>query len=98
MIVLLAFLVCAIMIYSYYSQRRHEHIKQDAPNGSPATVINARKGGPFRFVTFEMEDGQRVELQVPNAQFGTYVVGDKGVLRYNPNSNPNTFVSFDRNI
>ncbi len=34
------------------------------------------------YVTFEFQDGRRVELQVPNKAFGLIVEGDRGELVY----------------
>lgn len=34
------------------------------------------------FITFEMEDGRRIELQVKPQDFGLYLVGDEGIVRY----------------
>lgn len=44
------------------------------------------------YVTFEMNDGGRIELKVPEAEFGILLEGDNGVLKYKLNK----FDSFDR--
>ena len=44
------------------------------------------------FVTFETGDGERVELEIPAAQYGYMVERDRGSLRYEESR----FISFDR--
>lgn len=44
------------------------------------------------YVTFEMTNGQRMELQVPNREFGMLVEGDEGTLQFQGTR----FISFTR--
>jgi len=56
-----------------------------------AKVINTKRG-VFCYVLFELTDGTRINLQVPNKDYAKYVIGDEGFLKYYKD----TFHSFDR--
>lgn len=44
------------------------------------------------YVTFETQDGERMELRVPAKEFGLIVEGDRGILRYRGTR----YLSFER--
>ncbi len=58
-----------------------------------ATAITKRnpRGNEY-YVGFQLEDGQRMELQVPGAQYGVILEGDKGMLHLRDNA----FIGFER--
>ena len=58
-----------------------------------ATAITKRnpRGNEY-YVGFQLENGQRIELRVPGAQYGVILEGDKGMLHLRDNA----FVGFDR--
>lgn len=45
------------------------------------------------YATFEMANGERMELQVPSSEFGMLVEGDEGTLQFQGTR----FISFTRN-
>ena len=47
---------------------------------------------PSYFVTFEIQDGSQLELEVPYEYFTFFIEGDEGVLYYQDR----TFLSFER--
>lgn len=46
----------------------------------------------YYYATFELENGERIELTIPSHQIGYFVEGDKGILSFQGN----LFVKFDR--
>lgn len=72
--------------------------KREQQNALPvqtlyATAISKRNPrGNECYVGFQLENGQRIELRVPGAQFGVILEGDKGVLHLRGNA----FIGFER--
>ena len=69
----------------------------------PARLVGRRQenrgGGETRivtkhFVTFELNSGQRLELEVSGEQYGQLIEGDRGVLR----RKGSRFLGFDRQL
>lgn len=48
------------------------------------------------FLTFELENSDRIVLEVEPAIFSYYIEGDEGLLTYRTDSQPISFVSFRR--
>lgn len=53
------------------------------------------RAGSDYFVTFELESGERIELNVSGSQYGLCMEGDDGILKHKEGK---TFVSFERII
>lgn len=49
-------------------------------------------GRTYYYATFELENGERMELSIPSHQIGYLVEGDEGVLNFQGN----LFVKFER--
>ena len=64
------------------TKRRHHphHLFKNAPKS------------PSSFVTFEIQDGSQLELEVPYEYFTFFIEGDEGVLYYQDRA----FLSFER--
>ncbi|MCU7195600.1 DUF2500 domain-containing protein [Turicibacter sanguinis] len=64
------------------TKRRHHphHLFKNAPKS------------PSYFVTFEIQDGSQLELEVPYEYFTFFIEGDEGVLYYQDRA----FLSFER--
>ncbi|WP_139491242.1 DUF2500 domain-containing protein [Brevibacillus dissolubilis] len=56
-----------------YKVKGHMHTQDNVPMHSSTT---------YYFVTFEKENGERIELQVKDREFGLIVEGDVGTLSY----------------
>lgn len=84
------FTIIVIGLTIYKGVIKHKAEKQ---GGFDVTIVNTTRGLAC-FVLFEKQNGERISLQVPNVDFPTYVVGEKGVLKYSGT----TFVSFDRKV
>ncbi len=54
--------------------------------------INHTTSSTSYYVTFEMINGERMELQVPSGEFGMMVEGDQGTLQFQGTR----FISFTR--
>lgn len=64
------------------SHRRHHH----------ADNMHHHSSSTSYYVTFEMANGERMELKVPSNEFGMLVEGDTGTLQFQGTR----FISFER--
>lgn len=96
-------IVLSLTLIAVFVQRvgKYTQPKDGLPEAKRATIIARREfiarddqDQPYTqyFVTFETGDGERVELEIPAAQYGYMVERDRGSLRYEEGR----FISFDR--
>jgi len=62
-----------IVAKRYDVSRHHHHDSDNMHHTSSSTTY---------YVTFEMTNGERMELEVPSKEFGMLVEGDQGTLQF----------------
>jgi hypothetical protein len=92
----LAFLIIAGSIIQNMRQR---HKDDHAPRRTAQVTVVAKRTHVWGdhshtdyYVTFQLETGDRLELEVPDSRFGYLVEGDNGILT----SQGSRFLSFER--
>lgn len=70
-----------IVAKRYHTSHRHH-----------GTEMHMHHSSTFYYATFQVESGDRMELQIPSTQFGYLVEGDTGKLTFQGTR----FVSFER--
>ena len=96
-------IILSLLLIAVFSQRVGERFgpHDDLPEAVRAKVVARREyigrddqGSPYTqyFITFELYSGERIELTVPDDQFGLIVERDQGKLRYEKDR----YISFER--
>ena len=74
----------AKIVTKRYNVSHHHHHNSD--------TMHHTSSNTSYYVTFEMSNGERMELQVPTSEFGMMVEGDQGTLQFQGTR----FISFTR--
>ncbi len=74
----------AKIVAKRYNVSHHRHSTSDN--------MNHHSSSTWYYATFEMTNGERLELQVPSSEFGMLVEGDEGTLQFQGTR----FISFTR--
>lgn len=95
------FVIAAILIGTIFINGiKHAEDKRKPIIPVEATVIAKRtkvwgdNSTTYYYVTFELLNGERMELKVPGDKYGFLVEGDKGILSFQGE----IFVNFERKI
>lgn len=74
----------AKIVTKRYDVSHHHHNSDNTHHHSSSST--------YYYVTFEMSNGERMELQIPSNEFGMMVEGDTGTLQFQGTK----FISFTR--
>ena len=92
-------LVFGMIISTLVKNGRQNHQNNNSPRITAEAAVVAKRNHVWGdhshteyYATFQFESGDRMELKVPNNQFGYLVEGDKGKLTFQGTR----FVSFER--
>ena len=85
--------VIGMFIYVIVSGIGTWHKNNNSPRLSVPVKIVTKHADTTYYVTFEVESGDRIELEVPRSEYGFMVEGDQGKLTFQGTR----YLSFDRN-
>jgi len=68
----------AVSSHNHHSNGMHMH----QHHGTPMTTHSTSSSTTTYFATFEVESGDRMELKVPDKEYGILVEGDEGKLTF----------------